>query len=241
MLDQLTCPNCGAALPAQLAKSDVVTCQYCHVTFRVPHSFTPEPDMGDLILGADFSHQPIAGWGFPNPDDVQTVNGNPPEFRAKFKNRATVHYVLNSSGYFDNLDAGVNVCFYGGNQDDVTSGLILRYRKNVGSYNFFISPLGTYAVACYEKSDSDLMDWKSIISWTKDNIIRAGFNQVNRLRVIANGTQFKFYINGVLTTSIHDSRYEDGEVILGVEGSAKSTVEVGFGDLQLREVLSNGK
>jgi len=35
---------------------------------------------------------------------------------------------------------------------------------------------------------------------------------------------------------MHDTRYDDGEDILAAEGTIKSSVEVGFFDLQLREV-----
>jgi hypothetical protein len=62
-MQAVNCPNCGAALPVRAAKSNVVTCEFCSTTFRVPSSLTPEPDMGDLLLGVDFSRKPMPGWG----------------------------------------------------------------------------------------------------------------------------------------------------------------------------------
>ena len=54
-MQALNCPNCGAALPQKAIKaSDLVSCEFCGTSFRVPKTLTPEPDMGDLILGADF-------------------------------------------------------------------------------------------------------------------------------------------------------------------------------------------
>jgi len=46
----------------------------------------------------------------------------------------------------------------------------------------------------------------------------------------------RVYLNGVLATSLRDNRYESGEVILAVEPSNKSSVDVSFYDLQLRDV-----
>ena len=240
MLDQLTCPNCGATLLPPAPNSDVVTCQYCHTTFRIPSTSTPQLDMGNLILGADFRRQPIVGWGFPNPDNIHlSVDGTLPELRAKFPAASSLYYVLNSSGYFDNLDVSVSIKFYEGDLDCIDAGMVLRYQKSVGSYSFLISPLGTYSVAYYEKGDANGLKWNAIMNWSNNNALLKGLNQVNRLRVIANGPHLKVYINGVIATSIHDSRYEEGEVLLAAEGTVKSGVDVGFSNLQLREVTAN--
>ena len=235
LIDALICPNCGAALPAQATPGGLVTCQYCNTTFRVPKSLSPEPDMGDLILGADFSHKPITGWSFPNEDNIRLVSGSAPELRAKFPSADTLFYVLNSSGYFDNLDVSVSLRFYEGELKYVDAGLSIRYQKGVGSYAFLISPLGTYAVGYYQKGDGDDMVWKHIVDWTAHASIRQGLNQVNRLRVTADGDRLRVYINGVLASSLHDDHFDTGEVLLDAE-PGKSSLDVGFTDLQLREL-----
>ncbi len=241
MLDQLTCPNCGAALPSELAKADVVTCQYCQTTFRVPRSFTPEPDMGDLILGADFRQLPITGWTLPNPDNVRTLAGNPPELRAKFEAVDTDYYVLKSSGEFDDMDVSVSLKFYEGTLNQIRGGLVLRYRQGIGAYMFFLSPIGTYTIGYYQPGEKDVMEWKTIMDWSDNNVIHKGLNETNRLRVVADGNHFKVFINGVLVTAIHDDKYDEGQVNLAAEGTKKSSIEVGFSDLQMREVSSGAK
>jgi hypothetical protein len=239
MINALICPNCGANLPPPSTTTEVITCQYCNTTFRIPNAVTPEPDIGNLVLGADFSQEPIAGWNFPNKDDIRLIHGNPPELRAKFKAASELYYVINSSGYFDDIDASVNIRFYGGNLEYIDAGLMVRYQKSIGSYFVLISAQSTYTVACYEKGEKDELVWKTIMNWTKHSAIRPGLNQTNRLRIIAHDEHLHIYLNGVLATSIHDHRYEEGEVILATEGTAKSSVEVGFTDLQLREVKEN--
>ena len=80
------------------------------------------------------------------------------------------------------------------------------------------------------------MDWTSIMSWTKHSAIRQGLNQQNRLRVIASANHLRVYLNGVLATSLHDGRFEEGEVLLSSEPGSHTDGEVGFTDLQLRDV-----
>ncbi len=214
----------------------MVTCQYCNTTFRIPTSQTPEPDMGDLMLGADFSRKPVIGWAFPNEDNIRLVAGNPPELRAKFDAADTLFYALNSSGFFDDVDVSVSIRFYGGELKEIDGGLSVRYQKGVGSYAFLISPVGTYSIGFYKPGDKDDMQWTRIIGWTAHAAVHTGLNQANRVRVIASGDHLRMYINGVLATSLHDDHYAAGEVILDAEGSTKSGVEAGFTDLQVREV-----
>ncbi len=237
MLNALICPNCGGVLPPPAPGMVVVTCQFCGTTFSVAKSLTPEADMGNLLLGADFSRKPIEGWGFPNEDKVQLVGGSRPELKAKFPAGPTLYYALNSSGFFDNIDASVSFTFHGGNLNDLDAGISVRYRKGVGSYTALVSPLGTYSIGYYHAGASnDGMDWTTIMSWTKHSAIRPGLNQTNRLRFIANGEHLRVYLNGVLATSLHDARYDEGEVRLCSEPGSQSEGEVGFTDLQLRDV-----
>ncbi len=236
MLHALNCPNCGAALPLPLSGEDLITCQYCNTSFHAPKTLTPEPGLGDLILGADFSRKPIVGWSFPSEDKVRLAPNQPPELHAKFPASDTLYYALNSAGYFDDLDASVSFRFQSGNEKFIRAGLILRYQKGVGSYGALVSAQGTYMIGYYEKGPQDDLVWKIILDWTTHSALRAGFNQVNRLRVIVSGDHLRFYLNGVLATSLRDQRYTLGEVLLAAEPGAQMDVEVSFFDLQLREV-----
>ncbi len=213
----------------------LITCQYCNTSFRVPKTLTPEPDLGDVLLAADFSQKPIVGWNFPNEDKVRLIPSHPPELHAKCPTADTLYYVLNSTGYFDDLDAGVSFKFQSGNEKFIRAGLILRYQKGVGSYGALVSAQGTYMVGYYEKGARDDLVWKIVLDWTSHSALRSGYNQANRLRPIVKGDHLRIYLNGALATSLHDQRYALGEVLLAVEPGQKSDVEVSFFDLQLRE------
>ncbi len=150
----------------------LITCQYCNTSFRVPKTLTPEPDLGDVLLAADFGQKPIVGWSFPNEDKVRLLANHPPELHAKLPAADTLYYVLNSTGYFDDLDAGVSFKFQSGNEKFIRAGLILRYQKGVGSYGALVSAQGTYMVGYYEKGSRDDLVWKIVLDWTSHSALR---------------------------------------------------------------------
>ncbi|MCC7119668.1 MAG: hypothetical protein IT310_14180 [Anaerolineales bacterium] len=234
-MERLVCPNCGAALQASRAYVDLITCQYCNVTFHAPKATAPESDLGKLILDADFRQKPIFGWDFPNKDNVQLVNGAPPELRFKYPAKRGLWYALYSSGFFDDVDASVNIKFYADSVDEVSAGIMLRFRKDFGAYMALISPLGTYTLSYYERDAAGQLTWKYLLNWTKHTALKPGLNEVNRLRFVAKKDRLHIYLNDLLATSVRDSLHEAGEVQLVAEASDKSAVEVGFTDLQLRE------
>jgi hypothetical protein len=236
MLVNLNCPNCGAGLPPSFNISGLVKCAYCGTTFHVPETLTPEPDMGDLLLGADFRQKPIAGWQFQNEEKMTLLPGPPPELCARFPKSNLVHYVLYSSGILDNLDASVTLRFPAGDVKWIRAGLFLRYDTALGGYGAFVSAQGTYMFGYYDKPANDNLAWHTMIDWTAHTSLRAGLNLPNRLRLLANGRRIQIYLNGVLAASFADSRFEVGQVRLAVESSENSDIEAAFSDLQIRGV-----
>ncbi|MEW6405253.1 MAG: hypothetical protein AB1649_25960 [Chloroflexota bacterium] len=236
-MQALNCPNCGAALPAHAAKLNVVTCEFCNTTFRVPRSFTPEPDMGDLLLSADFSKKPMPGWGLLNEANTMLIGGNPACIRAQFDAQTGVYDILATSGLYDNLDASVTMTFLEGNVEYVRAGMFLRYQAKVGGYGFLVSAQCSYKMGFYEAKEDGSLTWKDIIPWTSHTALRAGLNQSNRLRVLANGDRLRVYLNGVMATSIKHDKFDVGKVTVSVEPCKESNITVAFSDLQLREVI----
>src|SRR5688572_95081 len=100
----LNCPNCGGSLPAHASKMDVVTCEFCNTTFRTSTTHTPEPTMGNLLLGADFGKKTIPGWGFYNEEQIKLIPGTPSELQVSFEPKSGLYDVIGSSGLFDNVD-----------------------------------------------------------------------------------------------------------------------------------------
>ena len=98
----------------------------------------------------------------------------------------------------------------------------------------FIDTVGRYTLAYYEKG-TDALVWKYILNWTKHSALKPGMNQINRIRFIADKDHLRVYLNGVLATSIHDLLHKEGEVLLAAESTEKSSIDVGYTNLQLRE------
>jgi hypothetical protein len=232
------CPNCGASVLFTSPNNDIAICEYCHSSFRVASSFTPQPDLGDLLLGADFSQLPPAGWQLLN-EQATSRGVHPqgiPELVGRFDASEQVHYVLQSSGIFDDFDVSVNIHCIDGELKYSRGGLVVRYNSTLGGYIIFVSVQSTYMIGWYERKDEKLVWGGELIDWTTHHALRSGFGVTNRLRVLMRGNQMRLYLNGVLACSLRDDRHHSGQIRLGIEPSKHGPITFGFSDLQLREV-----
>ncbi|MCB0101947.1 MAG: hypothetical protein H6635_15470 [Anaerolineales bacterium] len=232
----LNCPNCGAALPAPSLKEDIALCEYCGTSFRISKNLTPQPDLGNLILGADFSQKHMPGWETVNEEMLSFHNGQTPELRGKFKPHGNSYNLLKSSGFMDNFDVSVSITFYSGEKERIHAGLFLRYDPAVGGYGVKISVQGSYTFGYIAKDDEGQLSFFKIMPWAYHTALRSGLNEPNRLRVICNGNSFRVYLNGVFATSFQDDRYKMGKIFLEADSTLKSSLELGFSNLQVREV-----
>jgi hypothetical protein len=232
----LNCPNCGASLPAHASKVDVVTCEFCNTTFRTSNTYTPEPTMGNLLLGADFSRKPVPGWGFYNEEKIKLIPGTPPELQVSFEPKNGLYDVIGSSGLFDNVDISVTIKFLEGKHDWIYGGIFTRYGTE-GGYAFLISAQSSFKLGYYSKDKEDKLAWTDLMAWTSHTALRSGLEETNRLRVICDGQRLKMYLNGVLATSIRDTRFEVGRLYVSFSSGKESNIVATISDLQLREVL----
>ncbi|NWF63136.1 MAG: hypothetical protein HXY38_02415 [Chloroflexi bacterium] len=228
------CPNCGAALPARMLKNEIAVCEFCGTSFRIPKTLTPEPDMGDLLLGADFSQQTMPGWETVNDDMLSLHKGSPAELRGAFKPQLSSYYLLKSSGFLDNFDVSSTIRFFGGDKEWIRAGYFFRHTSE-GGYGVMISAQATYMFGYVAKDEKGELLFYTVMPWTWHIALRPGMNVFNRLRVICNGSGFRIYLNGALASSFQDERFKMGKLYLAAEPSEKSSIEVGFSDLQVRE------
>lgn len=230
------CPNCGAALSKKNTKADIASCEYCGTSFRIPKTYSPEPDLGDLILGADFKSEIMPGWETFNKDKLSFHKADLHEVQGTFTpNTDTAYYVLKSSGLLDDYDASVTIRFLSGDEEMVRGGFYLRF-SDEGGYTILVSAISTYQVGVFNKDKDNKLVWKKIIGWTKHTALKKGFGQSNRVRIICKQEQFRVYFNGVLATSFKDSSYSMGKLCLMADPSANLDATFAFADLQLREV-----
>lgn len=231
----LNCPNCGAALPAQSLKGGFAACEFCGTSFHVSPTLTPQPDMGDLILGADFSQKDMPGWEAENEDNLTFHAGPPPEIRCKFKAHSNSYHVLKTSGFMDNFDVSVSIRFFEGKKEWVHGGLFLRHNTAEGGYGVKVSMQATYSFGYIAKDANGQLTFSKIMPWASHSALRPGYEELNRLRVICKGSSFRVYLNGVFATSFVDERFRMGKIFLVADPGEKSSIEMGFSNLQVRE------
>ena len=238
MLETNICPNCGAVALFTSPNHDIVICQYCKSSFRLALTHTPQPDLGDLILGADFNLLPPMGWQLLNEQAVRQdrhPNGDA-EIAGDFQPSEQVHYILHSAGVFDDFDVSATLRFVRGEYKYGRGGIVVRYNSGTGGYVIFVSVQQTYMIGWYEKRENGLSWGGELIDWTTHQALHAGFGESNRLRVVMCGNMMRVYFNGVLASSLRDDRHRVGQIRLGLEPSKHGPLYACFSGLQLREV-----
>lgn len=96
---------------------------------------TPQPELGDLILGADFRDPKVPGWLISYEDKVKFKNDPGPELWANFEPADVISPVIRTPGPFEDFDIGVTIRFIEGNYEQISAGLELRYGDE-GDYAF---------------------------------------------------------------------------------------------------------
>ncbi|HLE30745.1 MAG TPA: hypothetical protein VI793_21655 [Anaerolineales bacterium] len=229
-LHELSCANCGASIQADAIMDGVAACRYCGATFRVPASLTPEPALGDLLLGADFRDPELRGWKTFNPDQWELRPGSPAELWANFPASDRIHPILRTPGPIDDFDLGVSIRFIEGAYDYISAGFEVRANDD-GDYVIQISAQGTFRVGWHNK-----LEWGGeLVNWAEHPALRKELGADNRLRVMMRADLLRVYVNGVLATSLHDARFGFGFARLVIAPGTKSPVTAAFADLQLRE------
>jgi hypothetical protein len=229
-LQELTCANCGAAIDVRTIRGMVAACNYCGTSFRVPASLTPEPTLGDLLLGADFRDPELPGWVASTPDKLEFRPGSPAELWANFPASDLIHPIVRTPGPFDDFDAGITIRFISGTHDYVSAGFELR-SWDLGDYVVRISAQGTFSIGWHEKTE-----WGGdLVAWSSHPALRPQWGDANRLRVLLRGEQMRVYFNGVLAASLRDGRFDSGRLRVVLSPGKVGPAVVAFSDLQVRE------
>ncbi len=193
---------------------------------------TPQPELGDLILGADFRDPKVPGWVISNEDKVEFKNEQGAELWANFEPSDMISPVIRTPAHFDDFDIGVTIRFIKGNYEQISAGLELRYCDE-GDYVFRISAQGTFQVGWHKQKE-----WgDTLMRWTNHPKLRTEMGDANRLRVVMRGNQIRVYLNGVLATSLRDNRFSSGLIRVVISpGYEKPNTVAAYSDLQLREI-----
>lgn len=69
--------------------------------------------------------------------------------------------------------------------------------------------------------------------WFRSPAVKTGHHAKNQLRVVANGQQMTFFVNGVEVGRTSDSRLTEGDIAVMVEALGESGVRVAFDNFQV--------
>jgi hypothetical protein len=98
-----------------------------------------------------------------------------------------------------------------------TCGLLFRLSPT--SRQFYVLEINSQGEFRFVRaSGNNPLNWLTLIDWTLSNAILKGYNQTNTFLIVANGSQFSFYINKQLIVS----SYSD------ISGSANTSGLIGF-------------
>ncbi|MFC1878899.1 protein kinase [Chloroflexota bacterium] len=111
---------------------------------------------------------------------------------------------------------------------DGEQGLMFRHEDDKSYYIFQINNAQQYAIYYYDSSE-----WEALVEWTDSPTLLYG--QPNRLVVIAQGSQFLFYINNQYILELIDSRNSSGKIGFMVSlSNADERATWEFSDFELR-------
>ncbi len=107
------------------------------------------------------------------------------------------------------------------------------FRLNPGSEAFYVLELNSTGQYRFQRAlGRDPTHWLTLVDWTASSAIYTGYGQRNNILVIANRTDFRFYINKQLIMSTFtDKAYAAGSIGLLVGGDSTQGTEAVFSNL----------
>jgi hypothetical protein len=111
---------------------------------------------------------------------------------------------------------------------DGSYGLLFRVQDPQQFYRYSITSNGLYVI---ERHNSDGTWTRLVQDWLPTEAINQGLNVANRLKVIANGPEFTFYVNDILLQQVTDATYPSGAIALSAGTFGGDNLQVSFDEL----------
>ncbi len=111
--------------------------------------------------------------------------------------------------------------------DNNDFGVIVRYLDGDNFYRFRISSDGYYAVVKLTNGE-----WESLVDWTASPHIKQG-EGTNHITLMAQGSNFSFYVNGKHLVDVEDTSLAEGDIGLFAGTFEEAGVEIHFDNLEV--------
>ena len=181
---------------------------------------TPTPTL-NVLLRQDFTNNDPA---WPTSEDNQAQRGlaEGRYYLIARQPQSLISQVI--PGRYDNVVIEVEA----GQTDGPSGGaygLIVRQRDSSNFYYVGLTSQGSYSFARLVSGQ-----WQQIIPWTPSAaILKLGY--LNRLRVEAQGKQFKVIVNGQVLATVEDATFDSGSAALFAASFDQGQVRVDFDNL----------
>jgi len=175
------------------------------------------------VLYADSLSTPGGGWI----DDGHQCFFSPEGYYVRTFTAHTVAWCYSNQQQFANAIFTVQAqLLYGG-----MCGLVFRLSPT--AHEFYVLELNSEGEYRFIRArGNNPLNWLTLIDWTRSNAIAAGYGQTNTLLVIANGANFRFYVNKQLVMANYtDTAYTTGLIGLLVGGDNSGGTEAVFSNI----------
>ncbi|HVB25498.1 MAG TPA: protein kinase [Ktedonobacteraceae bacterium] len=107
------------------------------------------------------------------------------------------------------------------------------FRLSPASDNFYLLEINSRGSYRFVRAMSDNpYNWLTLIDWTRSNAILSGYGHINTFLILANGAQFRFYINKqLIVTGFSDTAFASGLIGFFVGGDSPGGTEATFSNV----------
>jgi len=116
--------------------------------------------------------------------------------------------------------------------DDNSYGVVFRLRGPSAYYRFDVTGDGYYTFIRRDEADGGR--WTEIIDWTESLAIHRGAS-TNRIKIVAQGSHFGFYVNEQQVAEAEDGTYPSGAIGLDAGSFDEAGVQIAFDNLTIRQ------
>ena len=107
------------------------------------------------------------------------------------------------------------------------------FRLSPASDSFYVLEINSQGSYRFVRAKSDNpYNWLTLIDWTHSNAILGGYGHINTFLILANGSQFRFYVNKqLIVTGFVDTTYASGLIGFFVGGDSPGGTEAVFSNV----------
>ena len=192
------------------------------------------PQDDDVIFSDQFIPGETGNW-LVEGDDVGQTAVIDQKFVISIDQPNTLQYTTLKEPVVANFVMEVDAQQMAGNPES-SYGVLARMRGADQFYRFEITSSGLFMA---ERHNADGSWSQYLDDWTESPAIKQGLNTVNRLKVEANGSNLKFYVNDTLLHEVYDNGV-GLEATIGLDAGTfgHTGLQVAFDNVVIRELPS---